>query len=232
MIASLTFVTCAQAGFDGVQIHGAHGYILSSFLSPHTNKRSDAYGGTTENRVRIVKEIYDLARKKVGEDFPILIKFNTTDLFPGGTDHEEAVKVAGLLSEIGFSALETSGGMWEAVTQSEESLGFKPLLLVESRTGIKRRSQEAYYRPQAEAIKSRTDVPVILVGGLKSFDLIEEIITTGVADLVALSRPLIRQPDLPNLWLTGEGGNTAECISCNGCLPLLEPLKCRSKKVA
>lgn len=221
-----------EAGFDGVQLHGAHGYLLSSFLSPHTNKRSDIYGGTTENRVRIVKEIHDRARKRVGADFPILIKFNTTDFCPGGTDPEEALNVGKLLADIGFSALETSGGMWEAVTHGEDSLGFKAVLLPESRTGIVRRNQQAYFRQAAKAIKSQVDVPIILVGGLRSFDLIEEILTSGDADFTALSRPLIRQPDLPNLWLTGKGKNTADCISCNGCLPMTEPLQCRSKKVA
>jgi len=94
-----------ESGFDGVQLHAAHGWFLSSFLSPHTNHRQDKYGGSTENRVRIVTEIYERARKLVGDDFPILIKMNTTDFFPDGTDLEEAVKVSKLLSKTGFAAL-------------------------------------------------------------------------------------------------------------------------------
>jgi 2,4-dienoyl-CoA reductase-like NADH-dependent reductase (Old Yellow Enzyme family) len=219
-----------EAGFDGVQLHAAHGWLLSSFLSPRTNQRSDRFGGSSENRARIVQEIFERARKKVGEDFPIMIKFNTTDFLPEGTDIEEALKLAGMLVQTGFSALETSGGMWESITKSEEELGWRPVLLPESRTNIVTREQEAYFLPAARAIKNRTDVPIILVGGIKSLSTIEEVLDSGAADFVSMCRPLIRQPGLPNLWLSGEGPDRAECVSCNACLPLGEPLRCRAKK--
>lgn len=216
-----------ESGFDGVQLHAAHGWLLSSFLSPHTNQREDQYGGTTENRTRIVKDIYERARKKVGKDFPILIKMNTTDFLPGGMDIEEALKVGEILQKIGFDALEVSGGMWEAVTRSEEELGWLPVLLPESRVNIKTKDQEAYFLPGAKAFKSHLDTPIILVGGLRSFGRIEEILEAGSADFISLSRPLIRQPDLPNLWFTGEGPDRAECISCNACIPIgADPLCC------
>jgi 2,4-dienoyl-CoA reductase-like NADH-dependent reductase (Old Yellow Enzyme family) len=218
-----------EAGFDGVQLHAAHGWLLSSFLSPHTNKREDPYGGSTENRARIIKDIYERARKKVGQDYPILIKMNTTDFLPEGLKIEEALKAAMLLDKLGFAAIETSGGMWEALTRSQEELGWLPVFLPESRTKINSVDQEAYFLPAAKAFKEKIDIPIILVGGIKSFGKIEEILESGSSDFVSLSRPLIRQPDLPNLWLSGSGKNTAECVSCNGCMPAgSEPLKCRA----
>lgn len=205
------------AGFDGVQLHAAHGWLLSSFLSPHTNKREDAYGGSTENRLRIIKGIAEKSRKLVGEDFPILIKVNTTDFFPDGTDMEEAIKVCRLLEDMGFDAIETSGGMWETVTRSKEELGFAPYLLPEARTGINRKELEAYFYPAAREIRQHVKVPLILVGGLKSLDKCEEVLASGNVDFISMSRALLRQPDLPTLWQTG-ASQTADCISCNACV--------------
>jgi len=219
-----------EAGFDGAQVHAAHGYLLSSFLSPQTNQREDQYGGSTENRTRIVKEIYHRARNKVGDRFPILIKINTTDFLPGGIDLNEAVRVGKLVSEVGFTAIETSGGMWEAVTRKKEELGWPPVFIPESRTGIKVRDQEAYFLSGAKALKEKTNATVILVGGLRSFSKIEEVLTSKAADFVSMCRPLIRQPDLPHLWRSGEGPDKAECISCNACLPIGSArLACRAK---
>jgi 2,4-dienoyl-CoA reductase-like NADH-dependent reductase (Old Yellow Enzyme family) len=221
-----------EAGFDGVQLHAAHGWLLSSFLSPHTNQREDQYGGSTENRTRIITEIYERAGKKVGDDFPILIKMNTTDFLPQGLNIEEALKVANVLNKIGFAAIETSGGMWEALTRSQEDLGWPPVFLPESWTKINSIDKEAYFLPAARAFKEKVDIPVILVGGIKSFSKIEEILESGSSDFVSMSRPLIRQPDLPNLWLSGTGKDTAECVSCNGCIPAgSEPLKCRAAQL-
>ena len=131
------------------------------------------------------------------------------DFLPDGIDIIEATKVGEILSKIGFDAIETSGGMWEAVTQGQEQIGWAPVIMPESRTEIRSKDQEAYFLPGAIALKDQIKNPIIL----------------------SLSRPLIRQPDLPNLWLSGSGKNTAECISCNGCLPLgAEATRCRAKK--
>jgi len=220
-----------EAGFDGVQLHAAHGYLLSSFLSPRTNQRADDYGGSTENRTRIVKEICQRAQKKVGGRFPILIKVNTTDFLPGGTDLEEMVRVGKILCEAGIDAVEASGGMWESCTRPEKDLGWPPVLLPESRTRIENRDQEAYFLPGARALKENTNATVILVGGLRSFSRIEEVLTSKAADFAALCRPLLRQPDLPNRWRYGEGPDKAECISCNACLPIGSVCTvCRAKK--
>jgi 2,4-dienoyl-CoA reductase-like NADH-dependent reductase (Old Yellow Enzyme family) len=219
-----------EAGFDGAQFHAAHGWLLSSFLSPRTNQRTDQYGGSTENRTRIVTEIYRRARKKVGNHFPLLIKFNATDFLPGGTDLDEGIRVAKILAETGFDAVEVSGGMWETTTRPKDELGWPPVLLPESRTGIKTIDQEAYFLPFAKAVKESTANTVISVGGYRSFSKIESALASKSADFVSLSRPLIRQPDLPNLWHTGEGPDKAECISCNACLPVgALSLVCRAK---
>jgi 2,4-dienoyl-CoA reductase-like NADH-dependent reductase (Old Yellow Enzyme family) len=219
-----------EAGFDGAQLHAAHGWLLSSFLSPRTNQRQDQYGGSTENRTRIIKDICQRARRKVGDRFPILIKINTTDFLPGGIDLNEAVRVGKMLSEVGFAAIETSGGMWEAVTRKKEELGWVPVMLPESRTGIKAQDQEAYFLPGAKAFKEKTNATVILVSGLRSFSKIEEVLNSKRADFVSMSRPLIRQPDLPIIWRSGEGPDKAECISCNACLPIGSArLACRAK---
>ena len=217
-----------DAGFDGVQLHAAHGWLLSSFLSPKTNQRNDLYGGSTENRTRIVQEIYKCARKKVGDHFPILIKFNTTDFLPGGTDLDEAIRVGKILSGTGFDALEVSGGMWEAVTRLKIELGWSPVLLPESRTNILRPEQEAYFLPAARILKRQTNSKIVSVGGYRSFSKIEEALESGATDFVSLSRPFIRQPDLPNLWYAGHIDKAA-CTSCNACLPVggSEHLSCR-----
>jgi 2,4-dienoyl-CoA reductase-like NADH-dependent reductase (Old Yellow Enzyme family) len=220
-----------EAGFDGVQIHAAHGCLLSSFLSPRTNVRDDEYGGSTENRARIVREIYRRARKKVGDTIPILIKMNMSDFLPSGIDLDEALRIGKIIAETGFTAIETSGGMYESLTRPKEELGWTPVFMSEARTGIRTPDQEAYFLPGASAIKKETTATIILAGGLRSLGRIEEVLKSGAADFVSMSRPLIRQPDLPNLWLSGKGPDKAACISCNACLPIgNDPLFCRAVK--
>ncbi len=206
-----------NSGFDAVQLHSAHGYLLSEFLSPYTNRRTDKYGGNTENRVRILEEIYKQSVEKVGKDFPILIKMNTDDFLEGGITLNESKEIAKKLSKLGFAAIETSGGMWEVINRSEEELGWKPAFAPESRTKITSKEKEAYFLPYAREIKKVIDVPLILVGGIRSLDVIEKILAEGSADFISLSRPLIREPDLPNKWLKGVKELIAECKSCNNC---------------
>ena len=153
----------------------------------------------------------------VGINFPILIKMNVSDLLKGGIDLNESKKIAEKLSKIGFAAIETSSGMWEAVLLSQEELGWIPAMSPEARINILSKDKEAYHLPFAREIRKLINVPLILIGGIRSLDVIEEILAEGSADFVSLSRPLIREPDLPNKWLTGRGKNTCECISCNGC---------------
>lgn len=209
-----------EAGFDAVQLHAAHGYLLSEFLSPYTNRRTDEYGGSTENRIKIVEDIYKRTVEKVGKDFPIMIKMNVDDFLEGGINLNESRKIAERLSKMGFAAIETSGGMDEtAVARAgdEKELGWTPVYPSFCRIDIRSKDKEAYHLPYAREIKKVIDVPLILVGGIRSLDVIEKILAEGSADFVAICRPLIREPDLPNRWLKGIGGLTADCISCNGC---------------
>jgi len=222
-----------EAGFDAVQLHAAHGYLLSQFLSPHTNRRTDEYGGSTENRIKIVEDIYKRTVEKAGKDFPILIKMNVDDFLEGGIDLDESRKIAERLSKMGFAAIETSGGMDETAMRDKEELGWTPVYPPFCRTNIRSKDKEAYHLPYAREIKKVIDVPLILVGGIKSLDVIEKILAEGSADFVALSRPLIREPDLPNRWLKGTGGLTADCISCNGCVGSLVEggVRCIQKEI-
>ena len=207
-----------EAGFDAVQLHGAHGWLLSAFLSPYTNIRTDEYGGNTENRVRIVEEIYKRAVELVGTDFPIMIKYNGDDFMEGGIDVNEAKKIGEKLSKLGYAALEISGGMWAAVMRSEEELGWKIAMVPESRISVGTVNEPAYNVPYAKEIKKVVDVPIIAIGGINSLDLAEKILSEGSADFIALSRPLIREPGLPNRWLKGEGDSGVDCIYCNACV--------------
>lgn len=207
-----------EAGFDAVQLHAAHGYLLSEFLSPYTNKRTDEYGDSIEKRGKIVADIYKKIAENVGRDFPILIKMNVDDFVEGGINLNESKKIAEMLSKTGVAAIETSGCMWDIMLRSKEELGWEPAMTPESRINISSKDKEAYHLPYAKEIKKVINVPLILVGGIRSLDVIEKILAEGNADFIALSRPLIRQPDLPNRWLKGIGGLTADCISCNSCV--------------
>ena len=195
-----------EAGFDGVQIHGAHAYLLSQFLSPHTNRRDDKWGGKLENRLRLHREIYQDIRHKVGEDYPVLIKVGVQDGFSGGLEFNEGKLAAHHLAEWGFDALEISQGL--------RGSGYEE---TEFKTKINNLDREAYYRCWCAEIKKKVDVPVMLVGGLRTFDLMEEIVQKKEADLISLSRPLIRNPSLINDWKNGDRYR-ADCISCNKCL--------------
>jgi 2,4-dienoyl-CoA reductase-like NADH-dependent reductase (Old Yellow Enzyme family) len=198
-----------EAGFDAVQLHAAHGYLLSEFLSPYTNRRTDEYGGNTESQMKIIREIHSGIIKKIGKDLPVLIKMNVSDFLEGGLDLHESKQIAERLSQMGIAAIETSGSMFETRIHNKD--------LTASRTKITSEDKEAYFLPYAREIKKVIDVPLILVGGIRSLDVIERILKEGSADFVALSRPLIREPDLPNKWLRRIGGSTAQCISCNAC---------------
>ena len=210
-----------EAGFDGVQLHGAHGYLISEFLSPYTNKRTDQYGGNINNRLRFVEQIYRRSRELVGGGFAILIKMNCDDFLEGGITLDESKKITKMLSNIGYDAIEISSCMWETVKRKKNEIGWKPTFIPESRMAIGSVNEPAYHLPYAKEIKRGIDIPLILVGGLNSIDLVEEILNTGDADFVAFSRPLIREPDLPNRWMKGIGNSTADCDYCNSCMTTL-----------
>lgn len=194
-----------EAGFDAVQLHCAHNYLLSQFLNPLVNQRADRYGGSPENRRRVVIEVYDAVRDIVGKDFPILVKLNTTDGPEGGISIQEALDVGKVLAIRGLAAVEISGGM-------AGSDDYRP-----SRQGIVSRSQEAYFREAARIFKQELTIPIILVGGIKSYEVAEEILRNEDADYISFSRPLICEPDLIERWKRGDRSRS-KCLSCNRCL--------------
>lgn len=202
-------------GFDGVQLHAAHGGLLSRFLSSYSNQRDDIYGGSASKRVRIIKEIVSKARETVG-DFPILIKMNCTDFVEGGTDIDTFPILAKEIEKANVDAIEVSGGMWDCLFRSEEELGFRPVPAPESHTRIRDPEKQSYFLKFAE--KLDLSIPIILVGGNRHIERLESIVKQGKVDFISLSRPLICEPDLPNRWLEGRGGDTTECISCNSCI--------------
>lgn len=191
------------AGFDAVQIHGAHGYLVSEFLSPFTNRRDDYWGGDETRRFHFLEEVYKAVRREVGEDYPVLIKMNADDLLDGGLQVEEAVRIAGKLEELGLDAVEVSGGMYESGKKTAQ-----PDILTADK--------EAYFRSAGGLFKKGLQIPVMLVGGMRSRAVMEDVLRKGEADLISLARPLIREPDLPNKFR--EGKEAADCISCNGCM--------------
>ncbi|NOX33197.1 MAG: NADH:flavin oxidoreductase [Deltaproteobacteria bacterium] len=195
-----------RAGFDGVQIHSAHGYLLSQFLSPVFNKRQDEYGGSIDNRSRIHLEIYQSVRKVVGENFPILIKMNCGDFVENGLNIKESIQVAKLVATARFNAIELSGGFIKTGKLSPSP----------SRPGINSQDKEAYFQKYAHKIKNEIAIPLILVGGMRSFKIAERIILEGTADYISMSRPFIREPDLINRWQSGDR-RKAKCISDNLC---------------
>jgi 2,4-dienoyl-CoA reductase-like NADH-dependent reductase (Old Yellow Enzyme family) len=210
-----------EAGFDAVQVHAAHAYLLSEFLSPFTNRRKDDWGGSIGNRLRIHQEIYQHIRAKVGEDYPVLVKIGVQDGFAGGLEFSEGKMAAQRLAQWGYDALEISSGL--------RGKGYETS---EFRTKISKVEREAYFREWCKEIKKQVNVPIMMVGGLRTFELMEEVVQKGEADFVSLSRPFIREPDLVNAWKSGDY-HRATCISCNKCfeaLLQLQPLHCTQEK--
>ncbi len=208
-------VSLERLGFDGVEFHAAHGGLLSRFLSPYTNRRKDPYGGPVENRVRLTGEAIALDRQTVG-DFPIMVKVNSTDNLEGGIDASSFPALAKALEASGVDALEISGGMWEALARTEAELGFRPVPMPESHTGLGPPAKQSYYLQAAEALT--LDIPLLLVGGNRDVERLEAIVQGGKVDFIALCRPLIREPDLPDRWREGRGPSRAACMSCNACV--------------
>ncbi len=210
-----TIAHLKDEGFNGVQLHAAHGGLLSAFLSPYSNHRTDAYGGSIKNRARLIQEIVSDARAQAG-DFPILIKMNCTDYVPGGIDINTFPELAEEIESAGVDAIEISGGMWDCLVRPETELGFRPVPAPESHTRIKSPAKQSYFL--AYAAKLALGIPIILVGGNRDVERLEEIARRGTVDFVALCRPLISEPNLPNRWLEGQGSSSADCISCNSCI--------------
>lgn len=193
------------AGFDGVQIHAGHGYLLSQFLSPAYNTRSDRYGGNLAARATVLLEIVRRIRRCVGLHYPLLVKLNCRDFLQNGLSRDESLQIGGWLEKAGVDALEVSGG-------TRESGAFKS-----TRTGIFRERDEAYFEEYARLFKRHLGIPVVLVGGIRSYQTAVRLLGTGAADYVALSRPFIKEPGFVKRWQSGDTAPVA-CISDNECL--------------
>lgn len=208
-----------EAGFDAVQLHGAHGYLLNNFISPLTNVRTDQYGGSTENRSRFILDIVKKARTLVGPEYPLMIKMAFADFIDGGIDTDEAARVAEIIVKGGIDCIEVSGG---TQVDSGNHIVVK---------GINTTEKEAYFRSYAQALKEQVAVPVMLVGGLRTLSVMEKLAEDGVTDLVSMSRPFIREPQLIKRWKDGDL-TKAKCISCNKCFEnlMIRPTRCYTEE--
>ncbi len=194
-----------KSGFDGVQLHCAHGYLLNQFLSGYTNKRSDEYGGNIKNRTRFLKEILSDIREK-NSSFPISIKINACDFLSGGLVPEETAEIIELVKEYNIEFWEISGWMWEAQSEFSPSRQKNPLII----------DEEGYFKKETYYIKRvHTDEFVVLCGGVRSKEFCKEALKS--VDLISFSRPLICEPDLIKKMMSNDNYR-AKCSSCNECL--------------
>lgn len=206
-----------ESGFDGVQLHAAHGYLLSQFLSPHYNKRGDEYGGTLENRARMVMETYRAVRSAVGVDYPVLIKLNSQDYLPDGFSEDEMVSVASMLQDEGIDAIELSGG----------TILSEPAFLPVRKARLDAPEKEVFYEKSARRFKKELQIPLMLVGGIRSYQVAEKLVSEKTADYISLCRPLIREPHLIKRWKSLDL-EPAKCLRDNLCFrPALKGLGIR-----
>jgi 2,4-dienoyl-CoA reductase-like NADH-dependent reductase (Old Yellow Enzyme family) len=194
-----------RAGCDAVQLHAAHGYLINQFLSPLTNQRQDGYGGDLAGRSRFLLETVAAVRQAVGVDFPLLVKLNGSDNLTGGLEIDESLAVAKLLDAAGIAGIEISSGTPASGDR------------VPIRLGHEKGDEMAYNVVLSRLIKQHVTCPVIAVGGIRSLHVATGLLRTNQADYLSLSRPLIREPDLPNKLQSG-ASDKSTCISCNGCL--------------
>ena len=194
-----------QAGFDAIQLHGAHGWLLGQFLSSYYNKRTDNYGGKLENKARLLLEILYATREVVGNDFPVLCKLNSCDYIENGFTVEEMIAVSAMLEKAGIDAIEMSGGT---------KYSGKYTLVREGRLATE--EEEVYYKDAAKRYKQEVRVPLMLVGGIRSYTVVERLLQEGLTDYVSFCRPLIREPGLINRWKSGDTSR-ATCLSDNLC---------------
>jgi 2,4-dienoyl-CoA reductase-like NADH-dependent reductase (Old Yellow Enzyme family)/thioredoxin reductase len=196
-------VRAQMAGFDMVEVHGAHGYLITNFLSPRTNKRTDWYGGSLENRMRFLMQIIHNIRSKVGQNYPLSVRLSGSEYEPDGITIEETIEVAKALEKAGVDVLHISGGNHHQMAHQVTPMCLPP----------------AYNTWAAETIKKEVSIPVIASGSINTPDIAEEILETGKADFVALGRPLFADPYFPQKAKDGKPEDIAPCIRCNdGCL--------------
>ena len=183
----------AKAGFTGVQLHAAHGYLISQFLSPKHNQRQDQWGGSLENRMRFITQIFKGIRKSLGKKFNISVKLNSSDFQKGGFSEEESIEVAKVLDSLGIDLLEISGGSWENPVNRRG----------EQKASTKAR--EAYFLDYAEKLRKEIKAPLMVTGGFRSQQAMEEALKSGAIDVVGMARPFVVAPDFANKLLNSTG---------------------------
>ncbi|HIF9187367.1 TPA: NADH:flavin oxidoreductase [Photobacterium damselae] len=198
-----------ESGFDGIEIHAAHTYLINQFLSPYYNQRTDQYGGSLENRMRFLVEIIQETRKLVGNDFPILVKLTATEFFEGGQTFEETRIICKKLEQLGVDGIIVSGNIH----------GKADTMVGEKHDGYTIEA-EGYFHQYGQVISQEVSIPVITVGGLSDFSAIEEIANTTNIQYFALSRPLLAEPQLIKRWKDGN----IEPVDCERCS------KCRTRR--
>lgn len=194
-----------ESGFDGVEIHGAHTYLINQFLSPYYNKRTDEYGGSLENRMRLLLEMYYKMREKVGDDFPILVKLTASDFHEGGLTFGETRLICKKLEEVGIDAIEISGNIH----------GKARSMVGEVFDGYEIQ-EEGYFLEYAKIISNEVNVPLITVGGFKNIDTMKKFLNETNIDYFALSRPLLAEPFLIKRWKDGDK-RPPICVRCSKC---------------
>jgi 2,4-dienoyl-CoA reductase-like NADH-dependent reductase (Old Yellow Enzyme family) len=220
-----------RAGFDGIHLHSGNGYLLSQFNSPFANRRDDRWGGDAQRQARLILEVYRAVRGATGADFPVTARLGVVDVVAGGLTLADGLAIARQLAAEGLDGVEVTYGV---MTSYRENI--RPYAGVSRRQVIadgmlhrifSRPVAEAYYRPFARAAKAAVNIPVILVGGLRSTRVMDEVIRSGDADFLALARPFVREPDLVNKIARGRRGPVA-CVSCNICFlhEGIDPLRC------
>jgi 2,4-dienoyl-CoA reductase-like NADH-dependent reductase (Old Yellow Enzyme family) len=200
-------VRARKAEFDGVQIFAAHGFFLSQLLCPRYNDRTDDYGGNIANRARGILEVLDAIRNAAGRDYPVLVKLNCRDFVENGLTLEDSVQVASMLEKAGIDAIELSGGLLN-----------NPNIM---RSNIDSDDSKAYFQSEARVFREKIHVPLILVGGIRSYETAKQLVDEGLAEYISMSRPFIREPELIKRWRAGDRREAA-CISCDNCF---EPIK-------
>ncbi|HWQ42673.1 MAG TPA: NADH:flavin oxidoreductase [Desulfosporosinus sp.] len=186
-------VRAQKAGFDGIEIHAAHGFLLNQFITPYYNRRSDLYGGSIENRARMVLEIYSAIREAVGKDYPVWFKLNCKDGFEGGLSHDDFRYVCRELTRLGADAIELSGN-WSAHANDTEP----------------------YFKEEAAEIAEENQIAVILTGGNRDFRQMEQLLNTTHIGYFGMARPFISEPDLVDRYQK-EHLERISCVRCNGC---------------
>jgi len=197
-----TATVARDVGFTGVQIHGAHGYLISEFLSPDVNNRTDEWGGSLENRARLLLETVRAVRKAVGADFPISVKLNSADFQRGGFSHQDAIRVASWLNREGLDLLEISGGTYE----QPRLVGLDDLTLHPEKSETRKEStiaREAYFLEYAKDIRAATTMPLMVTGGFRTVDGMNAALASGTMDAVGIARPMCVDPSAPARLLSG-----------------------------